>query len=124
LAAFARWKQKERRFSRLARYRGPTGDLLATVTDFLLERRGENPRFADTKLRVPQASSAPAPSPRHECQNEGERAGCSPRGATTAGAAPTSSLTTMPSPGSPDAPQYAVAKVTSKIQSFVPARGP
>lgn len=53
-AAVAKWKQKDRRLARLARaYRGPVIDLLATGSDFQLRRRGEDPRFAGTKLRVP-----------------------------------------------------------------------
>lgn len=52
-AALAHWKRKDRRFTRLARHRGRRVDLLATGTDFQIARRGEDPRFADTCLRVP-----------------------------------------------------------------------
>jgi hypothetical protein len=53
-AALAHWKQKDRRFARLAgAYRARPLDLLATGTDFQLRRRGEDPRFTGTKLRVP-----------------------------------------------------------------------
>ena len=52
-AALAHWKRRDRRFARLARHRGRRVDLLGTGTDFQIARRGEDPRFADTCLRVP-----------------------------------------------------------------------
>jgi hypothetical protein len=52
-AALARWKRRDRRLARLARHRGRRVDLLATGTDFQIARRGEDPRFEGTCLRVP-----------------------------------------------------------------------
>jgi hypothetical protein len=52
-AALARWKRRDRRFARLARHHARRVDLLATSTDFQIARRGEDPRFADTCLRIP-----------------------------------------------------------------------
>lgn len=52
--AVARWLGRDRRFARLeALYRGPAIDLLPVGTEFQLARRGEDPRFAGTPLRVP-----------------------------------------------------------------------
>jgi hypothetical protein len=48
------WLSKDRRFARMARiYHGPRLDLLASGTDFHLQRSGEDPRFADGPLRIP-----------------------------------------------------------------------
>jgi hypothetical protein len=53
-AALAVWHVKDRRFARLAgRVAGAPVDLLAVGTDFQLRRRGEDPRFAGSRLRVP-----------------------------------------------------------------------
>lgn len=53
-AATAKWLAKERRLARLATlYRGPVIDLLEVGTEFQLARRGEDPRFAGTPVRVP-----------------------------------------------------------------------
>jgi hypothetical protein len=53
-AALARWKAKDRRFSRLAAlYEGPRVDVLSTGTAFQLQRHGEDARFSETCLRVP-----------------------------------------------------------------------
>ena len=53
-AAVATWHAKDRRFARLLHgYAGPALDLLPVGTAFQLERRGEDPRFAGTALRVP-----------------------------------------------------------------------
>ncbi|MCE9576336.1 MAG: hypothetical protein K8W52_24525 [Deltaproteobacteria bacterium] len=56
-AAVASWCAKDRRFARLAKgYRGPAIDLLSVGTDFQLARRGADPRFAGTVLRVPSGT--------------------------------------------------------------------
>jgi hypothetical protein len=53
-AAIASWLAKDRRLARLgSSYTGPTVDLLPVGTDFQLKRRGEDPRFIGSKLRVP-----------------------------------------------------------------------
>jgi hypothetical protein len=56
-AAVAKWLGKDRRFARLiALYRAARVDILATGTAFQLARRGEDDRFAGTKLRVPSGT--------------------------------------------------------------------
>lgn len=56
-ASVAQWLQKDRRFARLvALYDGPPIELLPTGTEFQIQRRGEDPRFVATKLRVPSGS--------------------------------------------------------------------
>jgi len=53
-AAIASWLAKDRRLARLnATYDGPRVDLLPVGTDFQLKRRGEDPRFIGSKLKVP-----------------------------------------------------------------------
>ncbi len=53
-AAIATWLGEDHRFTPLAAYYGgPALDLLAVGTDFQLARRGEDPRFAGSVLRVP-----------------------------------------------------------------------
>lgn len=53
-SAVARWLSNDSRWRRLADgYAGPRVDLLSTGTDFLVRRRGEDPRFAGGPLRVP-----------------------------------------------------------------------
>jgi hypothetical protein len=53
-SALAQGRAADRRFARLARvYRGPRLDLLSSGTDFQVARRGEDERFAGSKLRVP-----------------------------------------------------------------------
>ena len=53
-SALATWQESDRRFSRLvALHEGRRSDLLATGTDFQIGRRGEDPRFARSCLRVP-----------------------------------------------------------------------
>jgi hypothetical protein len=53
-AAIGHWLGKDRRLARLTMvYQGPRLDLLPTGTDFQIRRRGEDPRFADSPLRVP-----------------------------------------------------------------------
>jgi len=53
-SALARWRGTDRRFARLARlYWGPRLNLLSTGTEFQVARHGEDPRFAESKLRVP-----------------------------------------------------------------------
>lgn len=53
-AAVGRWLGKDRRFARVqGLYRGPRVDLLRTGTSFQVGRRGEDPRFEGTPLRVP-----------------------------------------------------------------------
>lgn len=53
-SALARWQSKDSRFARLAAlYTGPRLDLLRTGTEFQIRRHGEDPRFAESSLRVP-----------------------------------------------------------------------
>lgn len=53
-SAIASWLAKDRRFTRLrTSFRGARVDLLPVGTDFQLKRRGEDSRFANSKLRVP-----------------------------------------------------------------------
>lgn len=53
-AVLAQRFEKDRRYGRLAKlHEGTSVDLLATGTDFQLERRGADPRFVDSPLRVP-----------------------------------------------------------------------
>jgi hypothetical protein len=52
--AIATWKSSDSRFKRFSKlYRGPRMDLLKTGTDFHIARHGEDPRFKDSALRVP-----------------------------------------------------------------------
>lgn len=52
--AVARWLAKDRRFARvITAYRGPRLDLLPVGSDFQVQRRGEDERFAGSLLRVP-----------------------------------------------------------------------
>lgn len=53
-AAVGAWLESDRRFARLRRlHRGRRTDLLRTGSSFQIERRGEDPRFEGTPLRVP-----------------------------------------------------------------------
>ena len=53
-SAMGRWQGRDRRFARLERiYEGPRVDLLRVGTDFQVRRRGEDPRFEGSALRVP-----------------------------------------------------------------------
>lgn len=53
-SAVAQWLAKDRRFARLAQaYEGPRLDLLSSGMAFHLKRRGEDPRFTGSPLRVP-----------------------------------------------------------------------
>ena len=53
-ASIASWLSRDRRFARLsATYQGPRVDLLPVGTDFQLKRRGEDARFAGSKLKTP-----------------------------------------------------------------------
>ena len=53
-AAVGHWLNGDRRFARLQRlHRGRRTDLLRTGTPFQIRRRGEDPRFEGTPLRVP-----------------------------------------------------------------------
>lgn len=53
-SAVGKWREKDRRFSRLAMcYRGPRLDLLPIGTDFQIQRFGEDSRFQNGPLRVP-----------------------------------------------------------------------
>jgi hypothetical protein len=53
-SALARWRGKDRRFTRLARIHAAGRiDLLAVGTDFQVRRHGEDPRFDGSPLRVP-----------------------------------------------------------------------
>lgn len=54
-AAIATWLERDRRFGKLAAdYSGERIDLLATGTEFQIRRRGEDDRFRDGPLRVPE----------------------------------------------------------------------
>lgn len=56
-AAVAHWLGKDRRFARLAKlHNGPPIDLLPVGTEFQILRRGEDPRFAGSAVRVPAGS--------------------------------------------------------------------
>jgi hypothetical protein len=56
-AGIAHWLKKDRRFARLeGLYDGPRVDLLEVGTDFHIQRRGEDERFAGSKLRVPSVT--------------------------------------------------------------------
>ncbi|MBN2573088.1 MAG: hypothetical protein JXP73_00855 [Deltaproteobacteria bacterium] len=53
-AAVAQWQGRDRRLARLRRlHRGGAVDLLAVGTEFQIRKRGEDPRFRGTALRVP-----------------------------------------------------------------------
>ncbi len=53
-AAIATWLKKDRRFTRLAKLkRGKRIDILRVGTEFQIKRKGEDPRFENTALRVP-----------------------------------------------------------------------
>jgi hypothetical protein len=56
-AAIAMWLRKDRRLARLASaYKGAPIGLLPTGTEFQVKRRGEDGRFAGSKLRVPKGT--------------------------------------------------------------------
>lgn len=56
-AAIATWLKKDRRLARLATaHEGAPIDLLSTGTAFQIKRRGEDERFARSKLRVPNGT--------------------------------------------------------------------
>lgn len=56
-SAIATWLRQDRRFARLVGlFDGPPVELLATGTEFQIERRGEDERFVGSKLRVPRES--------------------------------------------------------------------
>lgn len=53
-AAVSHWLKKDRRFAKLRKlHRGAPIDLLPTGMDFQIERKGEDPRFVGSPLRVP-----------------------------------------------------------------------
>lgn len=53
-SAVATWLQKDRRFARMARlYAGPRIDVLHVGTEFRISRKGEDPRFQQSVLRIP-----------------------------------------------------------------------
>lgn len=53
-SAIAKWLARDRRFTRLEiAYRSPPVDLLSAGMEFHLARRGEDPRFVGSSLRVP-----------------------------------------------------------------------
>ncbi len=53
-SAVSSWLSRDRRFARFGKlYSDPRLDLLRTGSDFHLRRRGEDPRFSGTPLRVP-----------------------------------------------------------------------
>jgi len=52
--AMAAWLCKDRRFARMrSAYSGPRIDIMRSGTDFQIKRKGEDPRFKSTCLRVP-----------------------------------------------------------------------
>ena len=53
--AIAQWKQEQKKWASLIRLNHPNQrwDLLPAGTDFQISRKGEDPRFIDTKLRIP-----------------------------------------------------------------------
>lgn len=56
-AALAHWLAKDRRFGRLAEgYDRAPVDLLAVGTEFQIGRRGEDERYAGSKVRVPKGT--------------------------------------------------------------------
>jgi len=56
-SAVATWLAKDRRFARLVHaYSGPPVELLPTGTEFQIKRRGEDERFARSKLRAPKGT--------------------------------------------------------------------
>jgi hypothetical protein len=56
-AAVSTWLKKDRRLTRLAvAFKGPPLELLPTGTSFQIQRRGEDPRFIGSKLRVPKGT--------------------------------------------------------------------
>jgi len=56
-AAIAMWLKKDRRLARLtAAYEGAPIDLLPTGTAFQVQRRGDDERFAGSKLRAPKGT--------------------------------------------------------------------
>ena len=56
-ASVAAWLTKERRLTRLVRaYGGAPLGLLPTGTEFQIQRRGEDERFAGSRLRVPKGT--------------------------------------------------------------------
>lgn len=62
-AAVGTWLGGDRRFGRLQRLnRGRRKDLLRTGTSFQVRRRGEDPRFENTPLRVPAGVLRDRPS--------------------------------------------------------------
>ncbi|MDJ0765941.1 MAG: hypothetical protein QNJ97_23355 [Myxococcota bacterium] len=53
-AATAMWLQRDRRFVRMTKlHAGPRIDVLKVGADFQIKRKGEDPRFKNTPLRVP-----------------------------------------------------------------------
>ena len=54
-AAVATWLKQDRRLARLARHEAPI-ELLPTGTEFPIKRRGEDPRFSGSSLRVPNGT--------------------------------------------------------------------
>jgi hypothetical protein len=55
-SAVATWLAKDRRFARLGAYEGAAVDLLPVGTAFQLKRKGEDERFAGSKLRAPRGT--------------------------------------------------------------------
>lgn len=62
-AAVGQWLGKDRRFVRLQRlYEGPSVDVLRVGTAFQIARRGEDPRFVGSCLRVPDGTLRDRPA--------------------------------------------------------------
>jgi hypothetical protein len=62
-AAVGRWLAKDRRFARLEKlHEGPPQDLLPVGTDFQIQRRGEDERFAGGPIRVPSGTLRERPA--------------------------------------------------------------
>lgn len=52
-STFAQWQKTDRRFAKLQKWEGDRVALLRVGSDFQLQRRGEDPRFAETVLQIP-----------------------------------------------------------------------
>jgi hypothetical protein len=62
-SAIAAWLHTDRRFARMAKlYQGPRVDVLRVGTDFQISRKGEDPRFQGTVIRVPEGVLRERPS--------------------------------------------------------------
>jgi len=84
-AAIGTWLENDRRFARLTKlHRGKRIDLLGAGSAFQVRRRGEDPRFQGTPLRVPEGvlrhRTADVLTPRHSTARTRGRPAPSHRG--------------------------------------------